>query len=147
MAFFKIQTQILKGLIFLIWEMALFLNFGPNWEKRDFLEKRPKSIGKMRKFKSCPWPSIFLSHIKFGKKSYFQWYPAPKMALYDQKRPKTPPKGAKNAVFQNLTPNSESSDFFDMKNGLFFQFRSKFQKTDFFGPKKHVSSLLGGFYQ
>ena len=92
MAFFKIQTQILKALIFLIWEMALFLNFGLNWAKQDFLEKRSKSTQKMRKFKSCRWHPIFVSHMKFCKKVIFngsqhwKWHGnGQKMAEKDQK--------------------------------------------------------------
>ena len=61
------------------------------------------------------------------------------MTKYDQKRPKTPLKGAKNAVFQNLTPNSESSDFFDMRNGLVFEFRAKLGKTGFFGKTAKIN--------
>ena len=151
MAFFKIQTQILKGLIFLIWEMALFLNFGLNWAKQDFLEKRSKSIQKMRKFKSCRWHPIFVSHMKFCKKIIFNgsqhWKWHGNGQKNGQKRPKTSSEAPKSAVFHNLSPDSESSDFFDVKNGLFFQFRTIFVKTDFFGPKKHVLSLLGGLYQ
>ena len=71
MPFFKIWTQMLNAQNFLMWEMALFLNFGLNWAKQDFLEKRSKSIQKMRKFKSCRWHPIFVSHMKFCKKVIF----------------------------------------------------------------------------
>ena len=57
------------------------------------------------------------------------------MTKKGQKGPKTPWKGPKNGVFQNPTPNSESSDFFDVRNGLVFEFRSKFGKIIFFALK------------
>ena len=40
MVLFKIWPQILKALIFLIWKMALFFNFGQNSEKRFFCPKK-----------------------------------------------------------------------------------------------------------
>ena len=60
--------------------------------------------------------------------------------------PKRPPGGLKNAIFQNLTPDSENSDFSSEKNALVFLFRPKFSKTDFFCPKKDVLLLLGGIH-
>ena len=53
--------------------------------------------------------------------------------------PKTPPKGAKNAVFQTLTRNFESSNFFDVRNGLVFEFRAKSGKTGFFGKTAKIN--------
>ena len=40
MVLFKIWPQILKALIFLLWKMALFFNFGQNSEKRFFCPKK-----------------------------------------------------------------------------------------------------------
>ena len=55
-----------------------------NWAKQDFFKKRSKSIHKMKKFKSCRWHPIFVSHMKFCKKSYFNGTWHQKIAYYDQ---------------------------------------------------------------
>ena len=53
-----------------------------------------------------------------------------------QKVPKWPPKVLKKAVFHNLTPDYENSEFFSDKNGLCLAFGAKLSKTKFFAPKK-----------
>ncbi len=53
-----------------------------------------------------------------------------------QKVPKWPPKVLKKAVFHNLTPDYENSEFFSDKNCLCLAFGAKFSKTKFFAPKK-----------
>ena len=46
----------------------------------------------------------------------------------------------KNTVFQNLSTNSEISDFFDMRNGLFYEYRAKLGETGFFGKMAKINS-------
>ena len=146
MPFFKIWTQMLNAQNFLIEEMALFLNFGLNWAKQDFLEKRSKSTQKMRKFKSCRWHPIFVSHMKFCKKIIFNGSHHWKWHGNGQKKTKNPFGGTKKCRFSQSEPRFWKLWFFWCEKWPFFQFQTIFGKTDFFGPKKHVSSLLGGFY-
>ena len=44
-----------------------------------------------------------------------------------------------------MTPDSESCDFFELKNGLISGIRDQNQKTAFFGTTEYVLAFLGGF--
>ena len=61
------------------------------------------------------------------------------MALYDIQMTKKGQESLKNAIFCNQIADSESSDFFDMRNGLVFEFRAKLGKTGFFGKTAKIN--------
>ena len=60
---------------FLVRKIPFVVDFDPNLPKWDFFRKWPKIGQKMRKIKTCPWPPILVAHMKFSKKSYFEWAP------------------------------------------------------------------------
>ena len=73
--FFKICPWYMIIENFLVRKMPLIVNLDPNLPKQDFFRKWPKIGQKMRKIKTCHWPPILVSHMKFSKKSYFEWVP------------------------------------------------------------------------
>ena len=98
-----------------------------------FLLKWPNSIRKNAKMQSL----LLTTHSSvpceiWYKKLFWVGRWTEKWHNKTQKWPKTPSWGAKNAVFHNLAPDSESSDVLDVKNGLFFKFWPKLGKTGFF---------------
>ena len=60
-------------------KIPFVVDFDPNLPKWDFFRKWPKIGQKMRKIKTCPWPPILVAHMKFSKKSYFEWAPSIKI--------------------------------------------------------------------
>ena len=53
--------------------------FWPKSAEVGFFPKMAKNRSKMRKIKTCPWPPILVAHMKFSKKSYFEWAPSIKI--------------------------------------------------------------------
>ena len=79
MPFFKIWLRIMIIQIFLVRKMPLVVDFDANLTKREFFRKVPKIGKKMRKIETCPWTPIFVAHMKFSKKTYFEWVPSIKI--------------------------------------------------------------------
>ena len=137
MPFFKIcpRNMIIEN--FLVRKMPLIVDLDPNLPKRDFFRKWPKIGQKMRKIKTCRWPPILVSHMKFSKKSYFEWVPLIKIGQIMAKKCQNGlGRSRKMPFFIIWLRILKIQNFSVKKMPLVVDFEPNWAKRNFFAPKK-----------
>ena len=126
--------------------LAFLLRPKPGYKK--ILRNGPEIGQKMGKFKNRHWPAILLPHMKFGKKSYFEWDPESKSG---QKWPKNGQKrlcGVQKMPFFKILAQIMKIQIFPVKKRPFVpNLDPNWAKSKFFknpSPKKDVLHFLWG---
>ena len=122
---------------FLVRKIAFVVDFDPNLPKWDFFRKWPKIGQKMIKIKTCPWPPILVAHMKFSKKSYFEWVPLIKIGQIMAKKCQNGlGRSRKMPFFIIWLWILKIQNFSVKKMPLVVDFEPNWAKRNFFAPKK-----------
>ena len=101
----------------------------------------------MKKFNTCPSPPILLPHMKFSKKSDFEWDPTYKIGqIWHQNGQKRPSHGPKKAIFQNPSPDYEHTNFFSETKCPLFFILAHFEQNAIFWKIWALKNTFRAFY-